>query len=450
MLSISDQLPPMKRAKLCLPKLTRRDVARYNATFTPTGDHRPSGWWRNGGKETTAGVLGVDIFWVKEMQHPSLKVPESSLAQYTPAEVAKLNGDPTFEGSKLAQETSLVDGDVSRLAEMRVRRNDERNRLYQTKTVDEKLANAVRRIDRARSLEFRRRLHGEGLRLVQKTFIKACQEDYGIVPLGDSFDTTPTPGMLLGKTFDAEAASRYEASHGECIYCNCHCPDDLTDRECHCPDDQADGEEVQTDADILKQCEHCRYYKRSHARRCFGKFGNRSGSIAYILRHSSLHDPESGAAPVDEHFISAVTAAFQKYPVSSEPGEEPERLSALSTEYEQWIEDTNMEFRWLKERESMARWFNTRQRRNFLIMTQTFGFDDAVFWDTYGGLTSIIKAATWMMDVHHNIPSWIADQDPCWYHRTRNLAAMNMKARHSIRPNAMQLSFTLPKLARRP
>ena len=439
MLSISDQLPPMKKAKLSLPKLTQKDVARYNATFTPTGDHRSSGWWRDGGKETTAGVLGIDIFWVKEMQHPSLKVPESSLAQWTPAEAAKLNGDPTFEGSKLAQETSLVDGDVSRLAEMRVRRNDERNRLYQTKTADEKLANAIRRIDRARSLEFSRRLLGEGLRLVQKTFIKACQEDYGIVPLGDSFDSTPTPGMLLGATFDAEAASRYEASHGECIYCSCHCPDDLKGRE-----------EVQTDADILRQCEHCRYYNRSHARRCFGKFGNRSGSIAYILRHSSLHDPESGGASVDENFISAVTAAFQKYPVSSEPGEEPDRLSALSTEYEQWIEDTNMEFEWLQERESIARWFNTRQRRNFLIMTQTFGFTDAVFWDTYGGLTSIIKAATWMMDVHHNIPSWIADQDPCWYHRTRNLAAMNMKARQSVRPNAMQLSFTLPKLARRP
>ena len=79
-------------------------------------------------------------------------------------------------------------------------------------------------------------------------------------------------------------------------------------------------------------------------------------------------------------------------------------------------------------------------------MTQTFGFNDAVFWDSYGRLTSITEAATLMMDVHHNIPLSIADQDPSWYHGTRNLAAMNMKARHSIRPGAMQLSFTLPKL----
>ena len=252
--------------------------------------------------------------------------------------------------------------------------------------------------------------------------------------MGDSFDAIPTPGVRLGESFIARPQSMIETSHGDCIYCHCHCPEYL----------KGDGN-AQTAADQSKQCEHCRYYKTSHARRCFGELGNRSGSIAYILRHSFLHHPERGTAPVEESFIAAVTAAFQKCPVSSEAGDEPGRLSALSTEYEKWIKDTDFEFQRLRERESMARWFNARQRRHFLIMTQTFGVNDAVFWDGYGRLTSITQAATLMMDVHHNIPLSIADQDPHWYHGTRNLAAMNMRIRRSIRPGAMQLTFILPK-----
>ena len=33
------------------------------------------------------------------------------------------------------------------------------------------------------------------------------------------------------------------------------------------------------------RCDHCQYYPESHFARCIGKLGERSGSIAYILRH---------------------------------------------------------------------------------------------------------------------------------------------------------------------
>ena len=442
MLTVSTPLPRMKRAKLSLPRLTPSDLAKYNASFTPTGGYRSPKDWSDGGPSTTSGVArgvsGADTFWVMSSQHPLLKgiMPTSSLPKYTPEEVAELNGSFTLAGAELAKETSLVDGEVSRLAELRVRR-EKMIRRYRVKLVHEKLALARRRIDSAHSLTFHKKLHAAGLRLVQKAFGTACQEAFGIVPMGDSFDAIPTPGMRLGYSSNAGSDSRFEASHGDCHYCHCHCPDYL----------KGDGK-ARTVADESKQCDHCRYYSISHARRCFGELRNRSGSIAYILRHSFLNRPELGTAPVEESFIAAVTAAFRKYPVSSEAGEEPGRLSALSTEYEQWIKDTNSQFRWPGERESTARYkqlFTARQRRNFLIMTQTFSFNDAVFWDGYGRLTSIIEAATLMMDVHHNIPPSIAKKDPHWYHGTLNLAAMNMKVRNSIRPGAMQLSFSLPE-----
>ena len=443
-LTVSTPLPYMKRAKLSLPRLTNSDIAKYDASLTPTGGHRSSKAWLAGQPSTTcvgaavaAAAAGEDTYWVMSLQHPSLKVPKSSSPEYTPEEIAKLNGSFTLAGTDLAKEISLVDGEVSRLAEIRVRRKEKMNLRYRIKQADRKLDLARLRIDRARILKFHRRRHAAALRLVQKAFDEACQVTFGIVPMGDSFDAIPTPGVRLGESFIARPQSMFETSHGDCIYCHCHCPEYL----------KGDGN-AQTAADQSEQCEHCRYYKTSHARRCFGELGNRSGSIAYILRHSFLHRPELGTAPVEESFIAAVTAAFRKYPVSSEAGEDSGRLSALSTEYEQWIKDTNSQFRWPRERESTARYkqlFNARQRRNFLIMTQTFSFNDAVFWDGYGRLTSIIEAATLMMDVHHNIPPSFAKKDPHWYHGTLNLAAINMKMRNSIRPGAMQLSFSLPE-----
>ena len=144
-LTVSTPLPYLKRAKLSLPRLTNSDIAKYDASLTPTGGHRSSKAWWTGQPSTTcvaaavaAAAAGEDTYWVMSLQHPSMKVPKSSSPEYTPEEVAKLNGSFTLAGADLAKEVSLVDGEVARLAGIRVRRN-EKIRRYRIRLVHEKL-----------------------------------------------------------------------------------------------------------------------------------------------------------------------------------------------------------------------------------------------------------------------------------------------------------------------
>ena len=220
-----------------------------------------------------------------------------------------------------------------------------------------------------------------GLNLVQKNFARSVQEEYGLVPMGNSFNIGPDLTNV--------------ESHNNCKYCFCRCVADLP-------------------------CEHCRFYDRSTPRRCYQELGNRSGSIAYILRHSSLHRPDLGTEPVEEAFIDAVTASFQRWPVSAEPERAPTHLSALWFQYRQWMRRSY-------HQESMVRWFNSRQRRNYLIMTQSYGLTDAVFRDGLGRVISILEAATKVMDTFLNISP--RNQ---YYQRILNYVADNMMVKHSI------------------
>ena len=173
------------------------------------------------------------------------------------------------------------------------------------------------------------------------------------------------------------------------------------------------------------RCEHCRFYDRSTPRRCYQELGNKSGSIAYILRHSSLHRPDLGTEPVEEAFIDTVTAVFKKWPVCCSSENAPSRLSALWPRYREWI-------RFLlsaeeSEEESMVHWFTSRQHRNYMIMTQSYGLTDAVFRDGFGRVTSIHEAATKVMDTFLNISS--RNQH---YQMILNYVANNMMIKHSI------------------
>ena len=249
-----------------------------------------------------------------------------------------------------------------------------------------KLIIKMKEKEEKRRMSFQEKRLAAGLNLVQKNFARSVQEEYGLIPMGNSFNIGPDLTNV--------------ESHNNCKYCFCRCVADLP-------------------------CEHCRFYDRSTPRRCYQELGIRSGSIAYILRHSSLHRPDLGTEPVEEAFIDTVTAVFKKWPVCCGSENAPSRLSALWPRYREWI-------RFLlsaeeAEEESMVHWFTSRQHRNYMIMTQSYGLTDAVFRDGFGRVTSILEAATKVMDTFLNISP--RNQH---YQMILNYVANNMMIKHSI------------------
>ena len=89
----------------------------------------------------------------------------------------------------------------------------------------------------------------------------------------------------------------------------------------------------------------------------------------------------------------------------------------------------------------MVQWFTPRQRRNYLIMTQSYGLTDAVFRDGSGKVTSILEAAVSVLDTHHHISPQSAgppEKPNHNYHRLLNFLANHMMAKNCIL--AMELS----------
>ena len=257
-----------------------------------------------------------------------------------------------------------------------------------------KLIIKMKEKEEKRRMSFQKKRLSAGLNLVQRNFAWSVQEEYGLVPMGNSFNIGPDLTNV--------------ESHDNCKYCFCRCVVNQMDSRL-----------------AGLRCEHCRFYNRSTPRRCYQELGNRSGSIAYILRHSSLHRPDRGTEHVEEAFIDIVTAVFKKWPVSCDSEKAPSRLSALRPRYREWI-------RFLLsgeegEEESMVHWFTSRQHRNYLIMTQSYGLTDAVFRDGFGRVISILEAATKAMDTFLNISP--RNQ---YYQRILNYVANNMMVKHSI------------------
>ena len=88
------------------------------------------------------------------------------------------------------------------------------------------------------------------VRRVQKLLVTVRFEPY----------TSPIIGVICGRSRPRN-----------CLYCSCLC-EKLTKR----------GNAYQSPP--LK-CDHCQYYPESHSDRCIGRLKERSGSLAYILRH---------------------------------------------------------------------------------------------------------------------------------------------------------------------
>ena len=206
-----------------------------------------------------------------------------------------------------------------------------------------------------------------GLYLVQTVFAKAAQDEHGMVPLDGPLD----PDLVTDLTNDA--------SHAPCAFCHCQCADDLGDGAVKHLNGRVTKRKRVT---IRPRCDHCRFYQESTPRRCLGAIGDRSGSIAYILRHSSLHEPPR-TKPVNEALISAVTIAFQMTPVSADPRRflaKPllvvPHLSALWEPYQDWQHHLATCFE--DEKCSMVDWFAAREAKNYMLMAFTTG---ANAWD---------------------------------------------------------------------
>ena len=102
----------------------------------------------------------------------------------------------------------------------------------------------------------------------------------------------------------------------DCLYCSCRCRDMMTDG--------GTGREDST------RCDHCQYYQESHPARCIGEFREKSGSIAYILRHGLLKEmPMSSTedknaldflrlSPLDFNLIEKVRQRYHAYPLGNE------------------------------------------------------------------------------------------------------------------------------------
>ena len=201
-----------------------------------------------------------------------------------------------------------------------------------------------------------------GLYLVWTVFAKAAQDEYGLIPLDGHWWPNLAPDLTN------------DASHASCTYCHCQCAgtpiEQVTKR--------MDGHVTERKGEKRRsRCDHCRFYRESNPRRCLGAIGDRSGSIAYILRHSSLHRPPK-TKPVDEALISAVTIAFQMNPVSADPRRFLARpslvvphLSALWGPYQEW--QHHLATCGDDEKASMVDWFAAREARDFMIMAFTSG-----------------------------------------------------------------------------
>ena len=104
----------------------------------------------------------------------------------------------------------------------------------------------------------------------------------------------------------------------KCLYCSCLC-EKLTTRR------------IAYKSQPLK-CDHCQYYPESHSDRCIGRLKERSGSLAYILRHLTVKEKQllskGGEMALDSHLclfplrfplIEKVRQRFQAHPLGNDP-----------------------------------------------------------------------------------------------------------------------------------
>ena len=136
--------------------------------------------------------------------------------------------------------------------------------------------------------------------------------------------------------------------HHKCAFCHCFC----------------------TPADT---CRHCRFYSLSHAGRCYGELGVRSGDIGHLLRLASNQQ----GRPVEEHLIRRVTLFFGRFPFGSVDGMVG-ALGGLSPTDPINVIQSKM---------------SALELRNYKIMSGKFNYDDCIFSGSDGHVTSIAAVA---------------------------------------------------------
>ena len=123
--------------------------------------------------------------------------------------------------------------------------------------------------------------------------------------------------VFLTKKFTpfTPAGTKIDIDH-DCLYCSCRC------------ERPAIG--GVTDGSSSTSCEHCLYYPESHSRWCIGSLRERSGSIAYVLRHSLVKEmPVACSAdetaleilrlmPFGFAMIEKVRQSYHTYPLGKE------------------------------------------------------------------------------------------------------------------------------------
>ena len=136
------------------------------------------------------------------------------------------------------------------------------------------------------------------VRRVQKLLVTVRFEPY----------TSPIIGVICGRSRPRN-----------CLYCSCLC-EKLTKR----------GNAYQSPP--LK-CDHCQYYPESHAGRCIGRLKEKSGSLAYILRHLTVEEERlysNDETAMDSYkyqcllplrfpLIEKVRQRFQAHPFGNDP-----------------------------------------------------------------------------------------------------------------------------------
>ena len=94
------------------------------------------------------------------------------------------------------------------------------------------VAKATARMARIRAQKFQEKRLAAGLNIVQRNFARTVEEEYGLVPMGNSFDIGPDLTDV--------------GSHDNCKYCFCRCVVNQMDSRL-------------VDVAALR-CEHCRFY----------------------------------------------------------------------------------------------------------------------------------------------------------------------------------------------
>ena len=128
--------------------------------------------------------------------------------------------------------------------------------------------------------------------------------------------------VLATVKFDLHTSSVIKAGTiHKCQYCSCRCG-------------RKEKHQVPTKTRSL-DCPHCRFYPESHAGRCVGQYRERSGSLAYILRHELENEmPEVTRRevlamafhcmlPFSFSLIEKVRERFQAHPLGNLPMFEP-------------------------------------------------------------------------------------------------------------------------------